>query len=261
MKIKMYQVDAFTDKIFSGNPAAICPLAEWPSDELLQNIAMENNLSETGFYIKNGERYHIRWFTPTVEVDLCGHATLAASYVIFNYSDYKGDEIVFDSKSGELRVKKSERLLTLIFPVDEFSETALTPDLYAGLNFKPVKAYKGKTDYMLIFERESQIAEMKPDFRIISRVNCRGIIVTAKGERVDFVSRFFGPQSGFDEDPVTGSAHTTLVPYWAKILNKNELTAIQLSSRKGYLTCKLSGKKVEISGKAITYMIGEIEIK
>lgn len=261
MKIKIYQVDAFTDKVFSGNPAAICPLYSWPSDDLLQKIAMENNLPETGFYLKKGKEYQIRWFTPTVEVDLCGHATLAAAHVIFNHQDHPTDEIQFISpRSGKLSISRQSDFITMNFPSDTFKKVELSSELIACFDIKPKEALKGKTDFMLVFDNESQIANIQAHLHLISKIDARGIIVTAPGDKVDFVSRFFGPQSGIDEDPVTGSAHTTLTPYWAKKLGRIELTAIQLSKRKGYLKCVFLNERVEISGHARTYMTGEIEI-
>ncbi len=258
MEIKIYQIDAFAETIFAGNPAAVCPLQKWLPDELMQNIAMENNLAETAFYVFEKEGPRIRWFTPTVEVDLCGHATLATAFVLFNHENYQGDKIIFNSRSGPLNVTKSGGSLTLNFPVDTLQEVNPIKELEEGLGIKSLKTFKGKTDYMLIFENEGQIKTMKPDFKMIGKVEARGIIVTAKGNHVDFVSRFFGPQSGMDEDPVTGSAHTTLTPYWAKVLNKTEFTALQLSSRGGKLKCKLSGDRVEISGKGRTFLVGKI---
>ena len=258
MTIKIYQIDAFADTLFSGNPAAVCPLIEWLPDETLQNIAMENNLAETAFYVKEKESFHIRWFTTTMEVELCGHATLATAFVLFHHENYDGDKITFSSRSGPLTVTKSKEVLTLNFPVDTISEVTALPVLDAGLGAKPIKTFKGKTDYMLVFENENQIKQMAPDLTLIATVNARGIIVTAKGNQVDFVSRFFDPQSGGGEDPVTGSAHTSLTPYWAKVLDKTEFEAIQLSKRGGKLTCKLVGDRVEISGKAKLFLIGMI---
>ncbi len=257
--MKIYQIDAFTDKVFSGNPAAVCPLETWLPDETLQQIAMENNLAETAFYVKQPDNeFHIRWFTPAVEVDLCGHATLATAYVLFNYEKYEGQEIIFNSRSGKLLVEKENDLLTLDFPADTLSEVVLSPELCEGFNYRPIQAFKGKTDYMLVFDNEEQIKTIEVDLHKIAQLKGRGIIVTAKGNEVDFVSRFFAPQSGINEDPVTGSAHTSLTPYWAGQLNKNELSAIQLSDRRGYLTCKNLGERVKISGKAKTFLIGEI---
>ncbi len=260
--MKIYQIDAFTDKVFSGNPAAVCPLDEWISDDLMQKVAMENNLAETAFYVKQGEEYEIRWFTPTVEVDLCGHATLAAAFVLFNYENHKGDIIDFYSpRSGNLTVTKQEELLTLNFPTDQFKQIELSDEIAEGFNIKPRSAYMGKSDYLLVYDEENEIKSLVPKFDVISKLEGRGVMVTAKGDKVDFVSRFFAPQSGINEDPVTGSAHTTLTPYWAKQLNKLELTAIQLSERKGYLQCKYLNKRVEISGHCKMYLIGEIYVE
>ena len=262
MKQKIYQIDAFTDTLFSGNPAAICPLNEWLPDNILQKIAMENNLAETAFYVKQDNEYEIRWLTPTVEVDLCGHATLAAAFVLFNFENYIGNEISFYSKrSGKLNVSKQGEYLTLNFPSDIFEPIDLSSALINAFDIKPIEAYKGKTDYLLVFENESQIKSVIPNFETISKLDARGIIITSKGDNVDFVSRFFAPQSGINEDPVTGSAHTTLTPYWAKKLNKNELTAMQLSDRKGNLKCKYLNDRVEISGQAVLYLKGEIFVK
>jgi len=262
MKQKIYQVDAFANEVFTGNPAAVCPLNEWPSDNIMQKIAMENNLAETAFYIKENDRYLLRWFTPATEVDLCGHATLAAAYVLFNCEGHDSDTIHFFSpRSGNLTVKKQGDLLTLNFPTDIYNSVELTKGLTDGFNIMPQLAFKGKTDYMLIFENEQQIKSLTPRLDIVNKLDARGIIVSAKGDEADFVSRFFAPQVGVNEDPVTGSAHTTLIPYWANVLQKDELTAIQLSDRKGYLKCRYLADRVEIGGKGQLYLIGEIFIK
>ena len=259
MSQKIYQVDAFADEVFTGNPAAVCPLEKWLSDDVLQKIAMENNLAETAFYVRQGDQYQLRWFTPTVEVDLCGHATLAAAFVLFNHENHHGNIIHFDTlKSGVLTVMKENELLRLNFPTDEFEETQLTDELIAGFNIRPQIAFKGKTDYMLVYENENEIKQVIPVFEKIIKLDARGIIITAKGDEVDFVSRFFGPRAGVNEDPVTGSAHTTLTPYWSNRLAKNTLTAIQLSGRKGYMQCKNLNDRVEISGKGKLFLIGEI---
>ncbi len=262
MKQKIYQIDAFADKVFSGNPAAICPLQQWLADDLLQKIAMENNLAETAFYVKQNDHYEIRWFTPSVEVDLCGHATLAAAYVLFNCENHNEPVIHFYSpRSGALTVTKKEELLTLNFPTDVFEEVELSVELSNCFNIKPGSAFKGKTDYMLVFATEEEVKTAIPSFDNISILGGRGVIITAKGDQVDFVSRFFAPQAGINEDPVTGSAHTTLTPYWAKRLNKNQLTAIQLSERKGYLLCQYLTDRVEISGQGKLYLAGEIYLE
>jgi PhzF family phenazine biosynthesis protein len=260
VKIRLFQVDAFTDEVFRGNPAAVCPLERWLPEELMQQIAMENNLAETAFYIRGDNRFSIRWFTPEVEVDLCGHATLAAAFVIFNLEHFPGSVLEFESRSGLLRVSKDGDLLTLDFPVDRPHKSAAPEGLLEGLGMKPLEIYKGKTDYMLVCSSAQEIRDLKPNMLRIAEVNARGIIVTAPGEEVDFVSRFFAPQSGIPEDPVTGSAHTTLVPFWAAKLGRNELTARQLSKRGGWLRCRLAGDRVEISGQARAYLTGEIEL-
>ncbi len=261
MKLKIYQVDAFADKVFSGNPAAVCPLNEWLPDTVMQNIALENNLAETAFYVKEGDQYQIRWFTPTVEVDLCGHATLASAHVLFNHENHQGNEITFHShRSGVLNVSKNNDLLTLDFPTDTIHKIDWPEANHSGFNLVPREAYQGKTDYMLVFDYEESIKNIVPNYAVISTWKVRGVIVTARGNEVDFVSRFFAPQSGVNEDPVTGSAHTTLIPYWSDKLGKTELSAIQLSARKGYLHCRHLGNRVHISGKAKTFLIGDIYV-
>jgi PhzF family phenazine biosynthesis protein len=260
MNLKIYQLDAFTDKVFGGNPAAVVPLTEWISDELMQKIALENNLAETAFYVLEEDKYHIRWFTPTVEVDLCGHATLATAYQIFHYENYSNSIIEFTSRSGILKVEKQGDLLELDFPMDKLTPSETPQALIEALGATPKETIKGLTDYMLVFENEDQIKSFKPDLRKIASVKCRGIMVTAKGDEVDFVSRFFGPASGVDEDPVTGSAHTTLTPYWAKVLGKTTLSAKQVSSRGGELMCTLVGDRVKIAGKVTPYLMGEITV-
>lgn len=260
MKIKLYQVDAFAEKLFMGNPAAVCVLNNFLPDPILQNIAMENNLSETAFIVKKKNVFHIRWFTPLMEVDLCGHATLAASHVILNHLNYKENVIHFTSKSGDLYVKKDKKQLVLNFPCDRIKKIKTPNVLIDGIGISPEETYKGVSDYMMIYKDQKQIEKIKPDFKCLLQTGVRGVIVTAKGKDADFVSRFFGPGVGIDEDPVTGSAHTTLIPYWSKKLGKDKMTAIQLSKRKGVLQCRYLNERVEIGGKAITYLIGEIEV-
>lgn len=258
LEIKRHQVDAFAAKVFQGNPAAVCPLESWLPDAVMKQIAMENNLSETAFYVKEGDGFRIRWFTPTVEVDLCGHATLATAYVLFFLEGFTGNQLSFQSRSGLLTVTRHNDLLTLDFPADASTEVELTAELKAPFLEPPIKAFRGKTDFMLVFADELQVRNCKPDFRKLAELKARGVIITARGKSVDFVSRFFGPQSGIDEDPVTGSAHTTLAPYWAGVLSKNELSAAQVSSRGGELWCKLNGTRVAISGKAQLFSSGTI---
>ncbi len=262
MQLPIYQVDAFTDKLFGGNPAAVVPLKTWLSDELMQKIAFENNLSETAFFVPNQTGFDIRWFTPTVEVNLCGHATLATSFVIFNVLKYNKDIILFGSKSGILKVKKEDKWLELDFPSQE-THTAKAPEgLLESIGKKPKEIYRAADDYMLVYGSEKEIVDLKPDFGVLKNIQARGIIVTAKAKskKIDFVSRFFGPASGIDEDPVTGSAHTKLVPYWAKILSKTELTAEQISNRRGFLKCKLAGDRVLMAGKGKLFLKGKISI-
>lgn len=260
--IKLYQVDAFVEGPFSGNPAAVCPLNNWLPDQTMQNIALENNLSETAFFVKKADHYEIRWFTPTIEVNLCGHATLATAFVLFENEGHTGDIIKFISpRSGELFVSRSGDMLTLNFPADSLQEVGLSDNVLYGLNVDPVQAFRGLADVVLVFEDEETILQLDPDFALLSKIQARGIICTAPGKEVDFVSRFFGPNAGVNEDPVTGSAHTSLTPLWAKKLGKERLTARQLSERGGYLECRLLDERVEISGKARLYLKGEITVE
>ncbi len=262
MKLRLFQLDAFTDKLFAGNPAAVVPLEEWIPDELMQKIACENNLAETAFYVPTEQGFHIRWFTPTLEVDLCGHATLAAAYVIFSIEQYDQSEISFESKSGILKVTRQEEWLTLDFPVDVYQVAVAPPALSESMkSVESFDVYKGKSDYMVVLENEEQVRELKPDIFILSTVPTRGIIITAPGDEVDFVSRFFAPQSGIDEDPVTGSAHTTLIPFWAEKLGKKTMTAKQLSARGGYLRCEFADDRTLISGQVKLYLTGEISVE
>ena len=260
-KIRIFQVDAFTSELFKGNPAAVCILDKWLDDEVLQAIGTENNLAETAFLVSKGSEYEIRWFTPSVEVDLCGHATLASAYVLFTQLGFTGAEIVFNSpRSGILKVKRQNNLLSLDFPTDELSSATILPEIIEGIGTTPIEVLKGKTDYMAILKSEDEVRAVKPKLASIAKLNGRGLIITAPGKEVDFVSRFFAPQSGIDEDPVTGSAHTSLTPYWSKKLNKTFLAAKQLSKRGGTLFCKNNGTRIEISGEARLYMVGEIYI-
>ncbi len=257
--IKIFQADAFSGRLFSGNPAGVVPLEEWLDEEIMQRIAMENNLAETAFFVPHGDGYHIRWFTPEVEVDLCGHATLATAHVIFSHLGYIGSEIKFSSRSGPLRVFREGKRYVLDFPADEFDPAEMPDGMQEALGGKdPMFCYMGKTDYMVVYEKQSDIEQMKPDFAKLAKFKARGIIVTAPGEWVDFVSRFFAPQVGVNEDPVTGSAHTTLIPYWSRQLAKTELTARQLSRRGGDVFCRNRGSRVEIAGEATTYLEGEL---
>lgn len=262
MGLTIYQVDAFAENIFSGNPAAVCVLDAWLSDEHMQQIAQENNLSETAFLVPDGNTYHIRWFTPGLEVDLCGHATLASAWVLFNFFEKEAESISFFSpRSGPLSVNKGEDdELVLDFPVDTVREIPAIEDLNKAIGKKPLKTFMGKTDVMLVFDSQSEIENLRPDYNALMALDVRGVIVTAPGNEVDFVSRFFAPQSGINEDPVTGSAHTTMIPYWADQLGKTSLKARQISARGGNLSCQLIGDRVNIGGKAVLYMRGELFI-
>ncbi|MHB1146538.1 MAG: PhzF family phenazine biosynthesis protein [Lutibacter sp.] len=258
--MNIYQVDAFNNAIFKGNPAAVCPLEKWISDDLMQAIAEENNLSETVFFVKNENSFDIKWFTPTCEIDLCGHATLAAAHIIFSELNYKEKQLEFNSKSGKLTVTKSENWYTLNFPSEEISVIE-TPDLLKqALNVPVLYTFKGKWKLLVELENESVIKNLNPNFHLLTQLESSGIIVTSKGDSVDFVSRFFAPKIGINEDPVTGSAHTLLIPYWAKKLNKKKLEAIQLSKRTGILKCEYLNNRVEMSGQAVTYLKGQLII-
>lgn len=261
MKRIIYQVDAFASEVFKGNPAAVCILDHWLEESRMQQIANENNLSETAFAVPVGKCYEIRWFTPEVEVELCGHATLATAHVLFRHMDYPGDWICFESiHSGRLMVKRKGDQLILDFPVDILEEMVVPELIVTALQTPPLKAFRGKTDFMFVYTSAREIENMEPDFGLLAQAGGRGIIVTAPGDDVDFVSRFFAPQTGINEDPVTGSAHTSLTPYWSRILGKERLTARQLSARGGELICENKGERVEISGHAVTYMKGKIRI-
>jgi PhzF family phenazine biosynthesis protein len=260
MQVPFYQVDAFTDRLFGGNPAGVCPLEQWLPDETMQKIAMENNLSETAFFVKKGEGFHIRWFTPKVEVNLCGHATLASAHVIFHDLGFSGEKISFESRSGLLNVTREGDLLILDFPGNKPQRTALPDDFVQSLNITPLQCYRGKEDYLLLYKSQKEIEELIPDFRRLEKTDARAVIVTAPGDKVDFVSRFFAPRVGVDEDPVTGSAHTVLIPFWAEKLGKTEMNARQLSRRGGIIFCRLNGDRVDIGGRAVTYLKGQIHL-
>lgn len=263
MKLPIYQVDAFAEKAFEGNPAAVVPLDEWLPEATMQSIAAENNLAETAFFVATDGGFHIRWFTPTKEVTLCGHATLASAFVLFNCLGFgaESDErpIVFDSLSGELKVSRQGDLLTLDFPNQPPEPCDIPEALVQGLGKRPVACYKFE-DYVAVFEHEEDIKAMAPDFSALEQLDLRGVIVTAPASEYDFVARFFAPKYGIPEDPVTGSAYTKLTPYWAERTGKQVLNARQISSRGGNLQCTLKGDRVTIAGKAALYMSGSIDI-
>ncbi len=259
MNIQLFQVDAFSDHLFGGNPAAVCPLEEWPDDHLLQHIAAENNLSETAFFAPEEHGFRLRWFTPTTEVDLCGHATLATSHVLLQHLGYDKDKIEFFTRSGRLVVEREDDLYSMDFPATPPELVETPPRLVDGLGREPERVFKSR-DYMAVYEHEDEIARIKPRFDCLAKLDSHLVIVTARGNVADFVSRCFAPAVGVNEDPVTGSAHTTLVPYWAHRLQKNELHAEQISKRRGELLCRYLGDRVKIKGRAVTYMIGTIDL-
>ncbi len=259
MKLKLYQVDAFTNNIFKGNPAAIVPLENWLEDSILQNIATENNLSETAFFVNEKEGLRIRWFTPTSEVDLCGHATLASAFVLFNILNYKKNKIEFNSRSGKLIVTNEDNLINLNFPSRNPQLTEANEILIKALGKTPNEVYFDKST-ICVFDDEETIRNLSPNIKEFLNLKTHGVIITANGNSVDFVSRFFAPDVGIDEDPVTGYAHTLLVPLWAKKLNKNKLHALQISKRGGELFCEFLNERVKISGNAALYLEGEINI-
>lgn len=257
MKIKLYQVDAFASRTFEGNPAAVCPLENWLGDALLQAIAEENNLSETAFFVPSEKGFKLRWFTPVKEIDLCGHATLATAHVIFGKLGYSKQVIIFETRSGELFVKKKGYLLEMDFPAAPPRPCGLSETLVKGLGERPVEVLAAD-DYLAVFDSEATVRAIIPDYALLSQLDLRGVIATAPGVDVDFVSRFFAPKFGIPEDPVTGSAHCELAPYWAGKLDKNILTAKQVSRRGGNITCELKGDRVLLSGCAVTFMEAEI---
>jgi PhzF family phenazine biosynthesis protein len=260
MILTLYQIDAFTDVLFKGNPAAVCPLEDWLPDSLLQAIAEENNLSETAFYVPTDWGFHIRWFTPVAEVDLCGHATLAAAFVIFECTSYPENMIRFASRSGELRAERDGDLLIMDFPSQPVRPCHTPQALIDGLGKKPLEVLHAD-DYLALFENEDAIISLRPNYEVLKKLDLRGIIVTALGNEVDFVSRFFAPKYGINEDPVTGSAHCELVPFWHCRLDKSEFRARQLSKRGGEITCSLEGNRVFLAGKAVKYMEGTVRVQ
>ena len=260
MTIPIYQVDAFSDHIFGGNPAAVCPLHFWLDTEVMQKIAMENNLSETAFFVPKDDYFEIRWFTPKVEINLAGHPTLATAWVIYNELNYTKDTIKFVSPlSGELIVEKKNDLITMNFPSNKAEPIPIPENLIEGLGLEPIEVLKSR-DLLIVYKNQAEIESINPDFGLLEKLETFGIIITAPGDNCDFVSRFFAPRAGINEDPVTGSAHTILIPYWAEKLKKDKLSAIQVSDRKGHLSCEHHGNRVSIAGKAKLFMKGEIYI-
>lgn len=260
MKYDIYQIDAFASRPFTGNPAAVVPLKTWLPDDVMLNIAAENNLAETAFFVPSESGYDLRWFTPTVEMDLCGHATLASAFVIFEILGTDQNVLRFQTRSGELTVEKRNGRYELDFPSRPGTATTAPDGLIEALGGPvPKEIYKSR-DYLLVYESEADILAIEPDFNSLMKIKTHAVIVTAPGDRSDFVSRFFAPEVGVPEDPVTGSAHCTLIPYWARRLGKNELFARQVSQRGGELFCELRGDRVKIAGDAVLYLKGEIYV-
>jgi predicted PhzF superfamily epimerase YddE/YHI9 len=262
MRLPIYQVDAFAEKLFSGNPAAICPLSEWLPDATMQAIAAENNLSETAFFVREDAHYALRWFTPAVEVDLCGHATLASAHVVFSFLEPARDSVNFRTlKAGMLTVARQGDMLMMDFPARPAVPVEPPPGLLTALGGTPREVLKAR-DHMVVYGSAAEVLALKPDFAALAKIaDCWAAMATAPGENgIDFVSRFFAPQHGVNEDPATGSSHCTLVPYWAKRLGKRELVARQLSRRGGTLTCALNGDRVAIGGRTVLYLEGQIEV-
>lgn len=253
--ILYFEVHSFTKEIFHGNPAGVCPLDQWIDDKSMQRIAAENNLSETAFFVPQDDHYELRWFTPKVEVDLCGHATLATAYVLFDHLGQEGDTIVFQTKSGELTVVKDGEFMIMDFPSRPADPADIPDHMIAGLGRDTEGVFKAR-DYLVVLESEQEVRKLRPNFSELEFVDCEGVIVTAPGDEVDFVSRFFAPRMGIAEDPVTGAAHCTLTPYWAERLGKGRLTARQVSDRGGELWCHQAGDRVQIAGHAVLYVKG-----
>lgn len=261
MQLPIYIADAFTDKLFGGNPAAVIPLDTWLPDTKMQAIAAENNLSETVFFVPEGNGFRIRWFTPATEVKLCGHATLASAHILYTLLDYASDTIYFESHSGLLTVRKTDKGITLDFPANPPEETTPPEGIFDALGISPALVFKSRFDYMVLLPNQAAVEALRPDFAQLAKVPARGVICTAAGgDEADFVSRCFYPQSGIDEDPVTGSAHTVTVPFWAAQLHKTTLKAVQLSARRGELLCELQGDRVCMTGTAVTYLKGTIDV-
>lgn len=259
MKLALYQVDAFASKVFAGNPAAVVPLEAWLDDATMQAIATENNLSETAFTVRKSGGFDLRWFTPAAEVDLCGHATLGAAFVLFRTGLATGETIAFNTRSGRLGVRREQGLLIMDFPVVEQRPIDVPPALVQGLGARPLEVHAG-TDLMAVYGSEAEVRALEPDMGVLATLKTRGVIVTSAGATADFCSRFFAPRVGVPEDPVTGSAHCQLTPYWAKRLGKTALTAHQVSARGGELRCTLKGARIEIAGTAVPYLEATVTI-
>jgi len=261
MTLPLYWIDAFTSRVFSGNPAGVVPLSAWIDDRLMQRIAFENGLAETAFFVRMGpERFQLRWFTPTVEVDLCGHATLAAAFVAYTLPGQSQASLTFDTRSGPLTVSRlPDTALELNFPARPAAALPPPPELIRGLGAQPLFTAKAR-DFLCVFADEAEVRSLHPDFAVLARLDALGVIATAPGDECDFVSRFFAPRAGVPEDPVTGSSHCTLVPYWAERLRKPGLRARQVSARGGELACTLDGDRVRMAGHCALYLRGELSV-
>ena len=259
MKLKMFQIDAFTDRRFAGNPAAVVLLENKIPDELMQKIAAENNLAETAFLLPGDDAWDLRWFTPTLEIDLCGHATLASAHVLFGEGLATGDEVRFDSLGGRLAVRRSGDMLTLDFPSRPPEPIDFGDDYGHALGARPLEVHASR-DHLALFACEADVTALQPDFVKLAALDAFAVMATAPGDNVDFVSRFFAPKAGVPEDPVTGSAHCTLTPFWAERLGKTTMNARQISPRGGYLRCTLQGDRVLVAGYSVEYLRGEIII-
>ncbi|MDC3134078.1 PhzF family phenazine biosynthesis protein [Bacteroidota bacterium] len=261
MKLPLFQIDAFSDKVFGGNPACVVPLKNWLKDEVLLKIAQENAVAETAFFVRKGKNFHLRWFTPDIEMDLCGHATLATAHCILSELKIESEKVIFETLSGELEVSLNNGRYLMDLPRRDPISASLPNEIKNALNIQPKKVLKAR-DYLLVYENQKEIEDIVINRKVFDQININpgGVILTAKGDHCDFVSRYFTPQATILEDPVTGSAHCTLTPYWSKILNKNKMNAQQISERKGELICELKKDRVQISGKAITYFEGYISL-
>ena len=259
-EIPLYVFDSFTDRVFAGNPAAVCPLDSWLDDQTMRSIAAENNLSETAFFVAENGGYRLRWFTPAIEIDLCGHATLATAHYLFSEAGYDGDNVAFETRSGTLTVTRKGKFLRMDFPVRPLDPIPRETEFDGVFGALPEAVFESAGNYLAVFDSEKTVRGMAPNMGDVEALGLHGVIVTAKGDKVDFVSRFFHPAAGIPEDPVTGSAHCTLTPYWVARLGKNPLSARQVSKRGGRLTCELAGDRVLISGQAVLYARGMIQL-
>jgi PhzF family phenazine biosynthesis protein len=260
MRIPLYQIDAFANAVFAGNPAAVCPLDRWLDDSVMQSIAAENNLAETAFFVPSNGGYELRWFTPTIEMELCGHATLASAFVVFEYLDRARTEVTFQSKSGALTVWREDRRLAMDFPAEPPQPVTPPAALEPALGARPIETLRSR-DYLAVFDSVEQVLALSPRMDRLMELDARGVIATARGRDVDFVSRFFAPKAGVPEDPVTGSAHCALIPFWAKRLGRTRLEARQLSERGGEISCELRGDRVRMTGGAVLYLEGSIHVE